>query len=379
MNEAESPKANKKSSFATYLVVGLIILVLIGFGIFSMIKRHRLANAAKEASTPEKPSVRVVKPKLASDTAVILLPGTLQGSRQTFLYARVNGYVKNWYVDIGDAVQEGQLLAELETPDLDQQLVQGEANLALAKSSLDRVNSVNIEGAVSQQQKAERESAYEGALAQVNQLRAQKSFKRVTAPFAGVITARNIDIGALINSGNSGTNSMFTLAQIDRLRIFVNAPQSFVSNIQVGTSPTVMVPDLPGKTIVAKVTRTAGALDPTTRTLTVQVEFNNPGHVYLPGMYANVKFVAKRKNLPFVIPANTLVIRSDGPQVVLVKPDSTIEIKSIVISKDYGATIEVASGLKGEEQLVTNPSLHLTQGTKVSIAKDKPKEGSKKQ
>ncbi len=364
----QQPEAPKKTSKTGYIVLAGIVL-LAGVLLFRSIqkRRHEAADAAA-ASAPKTPVVRVVKPLLAPDTAMILLPGNVQGYRETALSSRVNGYIKNWYADIGDQVTAGQLLAEIETPELDQQLAQAKANLDLAKSSVDRVNSVTIEGAVSAQQKADREGAYRSALAMVNQLEAQKSFKRVTAPFTGVITSRNIDIGTLVNAGSSATNQLFTIAQTDRLRIFVNIPQSFVPFIKTGTEAKIIVQEVAGKPIVGKVTRTAGALNADTRTLLTQVEFNNPTHAYLPGMYAKVKFVVKRTNRPLLIPANTLVIRTEGSEVITVTPQHTIAFKPITISKDNGATVELSDGLKGDELLVTNPALNLTQGLKVSIA-----------
>jgi RND family efflux transporter MFP subunit len=366
----EQPDANapKKTSKTVYIVLAAI-LVLAGILLFRSVqkRKHEAADAAA-ASAPKTPVVRVVKPSLAPDTSMILLPGNVQGYRETALSSRVNGYIKNWYVDIGDRVTEGQLLAEIETPELDQQLAQARANLDLAKSSVDRVNSVTIEGAVSAQQKADRAGAYQAALAMVNQLQAQQTFKRVTAPFTGIITSRNIDIGTLVNAGSSATNQLFTIAQTDRLRIFVNIPQSFVPFIKIGTEAKIIVQEIAGKPIVGKVTRTAGALNPDTRTLLVQVEFNNPTHVYLPGMYSKVKFVVKRTNRPIQIPANTLVIRTEGTEVITVTPQHTIALKPITISKDNGATVELSDGLTGDELLVTNPTLNLTPGLKVTIA-----------
>jgi len=361
--------ASKKPSYLIYIVLAVIIVGAFFYFLYiSIQKRKETADEAKQASATQTIRVRVAKSFLAPDTSVLLLPGNVQGFRETYLYARVSGYIKNWYVDIGDHVKEGQLLAALETPELDQQLAQARANLELAKSSLERVNSVNIEGAVSIQQKADRDGAYKAAFALVSQLEAQKSFKQVLAPFTGVITSRNIDIGTLVNAGSSASQQLFTIAQVNKLRIFVNVPQSFVTNITVGTEAKIIVQEIPGKPIVGKVTRTAGALDATTRTLLVQVEFDNPKHVYLPGMYANVKFVVKRTMRTLIIPASTLVIRTEGTQVVTVTPQGTIAIKNVLINKDNGATIEIAGGLKGDELLVTNPSLDLTEGLKVSLA-----------
>ncbi len=364
---------SKKPSRVLFIIVGIgAVGLLLFFVVHSIQKRRIVAEAARLASAPHTIEVRVVTPSLASDTAIILLPGTVQGHRETSLYARVNGYIRNWYVDIGDPVKEGQLLAELETPELDQQLAQARANLELAKSSLERVNSVTLEGAVSTQQKADRDGAYRAALALVNQLEAQKSFQRVVAPFSGIITSRSIDIGTLVNAGSVSSQQLFTIAQVNQLRIFVNVPQSFVSSIKIGSEASIIIQEIAAAAVVGKVTRTAGALNPDTRTLLVQVEFDNPGHLYLPGMYAKVKFVVKRTTSAIIIPANTLVIRTEGPEVVTVTPQNTIAMKRITIRKDNGATLEISDGLKGDELLVTNASLALTEGLKVSVVHKLP-------
>ncbi len=359
----------KKISVPFYVFVGILLAIVAAILFYNAIsKRNHMEEEAKKGSAPHDPIVRVVKPFLAPDTAILFLPGTIKGFRETNLYARVNGYVKNWYVDIGDLVKEGQLLAELETPELDQQLTQSRASMDLAKSSLDRVNSVTIEGAVSAQQKADRDGTYRTTAAQVSQLEAQKSFKRVVAPFSGTITSRNIDIGTLVNAGSSVSQQLFTIAQTSRLRIFVYVPQSFVRNISIGTEAEIFVQEISAKSITGRVTRTAGALNPDTRTMLVQVEFENPGQLYLPGMYAKVEFVVKRSVRTLMIPANTLIIRNEGPQVVTVTTDNIIALKKVIIGKDNGATLEISSGLKGDEQLVTNASLDLSEGLKVAIA-----------
>jgi len=364
---------SKKPSRVLFIIVGIgAVGLLLFFVVHSIQKRRSVEEAARLASAPHTIEVRVVAPSLAPDTAIILLPGTVQGHRETSLYARVNGYIRNWYVDIGDPVKEGQLLAELETPELDQQLAQARANLELAKSSLERVNSVTLQGAVSTQQKADRDGAYRAALALVNQLEAQKSFQRVVAPFSGIITSRSIDIGTLVNAGSVSSQQLFTIAQVNQLRIFVNVPQSFVSSIKIGSEASITIQEIAAAAVVGKVTRTAGALNPDTRTLLVQVEFDNPGHLYLPGMYAKVKFVVKRTTSAIIIPANTLVIRTEGPEVVTVTPQNTIAMKRITIRKDNGATLEISDGLKGDELLVTNASLALTEGLKVSVVHKLP-------
>ena len=368
MSDTKETSGTKKRLNSTSIIVGIIIVAGLGFLFFhSIMKRKKMEEAARKNAEPQTMKVRVLKPFLAPDTIVLLLPGNIVGYRETPLNARVDGYIKNWYVDIGDPVQEGQLLAYIETPELDQQLAQARANMELAKSSMERVNSVSIEGAVSVQQKADRAGAYQASLAMVNQLEAQMSFKRVTAPFTGIITSRNIDIGTLVNAGNTAANQLFTIAQVDKLRIFVDVPQTFVPFIELGTEAKIIVQEMPGKIITGQVKRTAGALNTDTRTMPVMVEFNNAEKKYLPGMYANVKFEFKRTSRPLLIPSNTLVIRTEGPSVATVTPQSTIALKKVSIEKDYGATVEISSGLKGDELLVTNPSLSLTQGLKVAI------------
>ncbi len=361
----------KKRPFVLVVSLGIGALILGGLFWYALHKRHVQEKAAEEASKPRLPQVMVVKPVLAADTATLRLPGDIQGYRETFLFARVNGYIQNWYVDIGDFVKEGQLLALIETPELNQQLAQAEANLELAKASWERVNNIPIEGAVSKQQKDEREGAYRAALAVVNQLKAQTSFKHVTAPFAGYVTSRNVDIGSLVNAGGAGGKELFRIDQVFKLRIFINVPQTFVPAIQNGLEAQVMVQEFPGRPFKGYVRRTAGALDMATRTLLTQIELDNPQRTLLPGMYAQIKLTVKRSNRPFVIPAGTLALRTQGPQVLVVTEKNTIHLKNVKIGQDNGATVEISEGLDGKEQLVINPSLSLTEGLKVKIANPK--------
>jgi RND family efflux transporter MFP subunit len=371
MSQATSPPPQpSKGRYLSIIIFGGLGMLLLGTLFwYSMQKRHRLAKEAADASKPRVPQVVVTKPVLSADTAVLLLPGDIQGYRETLLYARVNGYVQNWYVDIGDFVKEGQLLAKIETPELNQQLVQAQANLELAKASLDRVLNIPIEGAVSKQQKDEREGAYRAALAMVNQLKAQTSFKNVIAPFSGFITTRNVDIGTLVTAGGTGSKELFKLDQVFKLRIFVSIPQTFVPSIYEGMKATVLVQEYPNGKFIGKIRRTAGALDMASRTMLAQVELDNPQKKLLPGMYAQVKLTLKRTNRPYVIPAGTLALRTQGPQVLTVTPQHTIKIKNVKISRDNGATLEISEGLDGTEQLVINPSLGLTEGLKVQIVK----------
>jgi membrane fusion protein, multidrug efflux system len=363
----ETIKKKKK-----YLLLITTILVLAGLLLLGFLPKLKRNKANEEASKNKKNSlilVQVVDLKLSKDTLGIELPGNIKAFKETYIYARVNGYVKKWLTDIGTPVKTGQLLAELETPEIDQNLVQAKANLEFAKQNYDRVKSVRIPGAVSKQEADQYKSAFYANEAIVRQLQATVAFKKVTAPFYGQITARNIDQGQLISAGN--TLPMFHLEQIDVLRIYVNLPQKYVMFVEPQDSAEVILTKFPPTSVFGKVVRTAGSLDPASRTLLIEIQVKNKDHKLMPGMYVSVRFITRNKIPSLLIPANTLIVRTDGPQVALVREDSTISVKAITIGRDYGRFLEITSGLTGNERLVVNPVEKITDGIKVNILPDK--------
>ncbi|HXA03000.1 MAG TPA: efflux RND transporter periplasmic adaptor subunit [Cytophagaceae bacterium] len=359
-------KENKKRNYIIISV--LVLLVLAGLFFIGLIPKLNRNKKLEEASENRKTSlipVQAIQLQLSKDTFGVALPGSVKAFEETFIYARVNGYIKKWYTDIGSPVHEGQLLAEIETPELDQNLVQAKANLEYARQNYKRIENVTLPGAVSKQEIDQYKSAYEANKAIVGQFEAQESFKKIKAPFAGIITARNIDIGNLISAGS--TQPMFQLQYIDVLRIFINVPQNYVTSISPGLLTNVFFEKFPGPSVKGKVVRTANSLDPASRTLLTEVQVKNYDHKLMPGMYVQVKFDPLNNSLTLLIPANTLLIRTEGPQVAVVGPDSIISIRQIKIGRDYGKYMEVISGLNGNERLVANPTDKLRDGLKVNV------------
>jgi RND family efflux transporter MFP subunit len=342
------------------------------------------------------PSVNVVTPRLAPAATDVVLPGNIQAIEETPIYARANGYVRRRLADIGDQVRGGQLLAEIDTPELDQQLIQARANLQQARATLvqtratmelvrvtaERWDELERRELVARQEADQQRSAFEVSQANFNatqamvnaqeanvrQLEAMQSFRRVTAPFDGIITARHVEVGALITAGSSTTTpQLFRVARIDTLRIYVNVPQPFVPSIQPAQPAQLLVQEFPQRSFMGQVVRTANALDPTSRTLLTEVQLSNRDGALLPGMYAQVKFVVSRVNAPWLVPANTLVIRADGPQVAIVGEDRTMHYQQVAVGRDYGTEVEIISGLSGAESLITNPTGDLAEGSPVQV------------
>jgi RND family efflux transporter MFP subunit len=306
----------------------------------------------------------------------LILPGTIQAFTQTTIFPRSNGYVKNWKVDIGDNVQTGQLLAEISTPEVDQQLAQARAQEEIAKVTADRWRDLVQKNVVSKQEYDQNEKAYEAAKANLQQLEKIQGFQQILAPFAGKIAARNIDVGTLVTAGtgNSGT-PLFSLVQSDPLRVYVFVPQTNAAQVREGLKAKILLQEFPGHEFDGTVTRIAGAIDPTSRTMQVEVQVpNNDGTLYA-GMYGQVKFLLPDDNAPIVVPANAFVFRAQGPQVVTVTGDNRIHWQKISDGRDFGTQIEVLNGLKENTKVVMNPTDDLDEGIAVQL-KPKPKPGS---
>jgi membrane fusion protein (multidrug efflux system) len=356
----------KKRNIKTLFI--LLPVILIGLFLIGLVPRLRnkkmLDQEASEKVNSVQP-VMLVKALKTQDTTAIELPGEVRGFKETQIYARVSGYIKKWYTDIGTTVQANQLLAEIETPEIDQQLAQAKASLSLAKANYDRVSSVRIPGAVSKQEIDQAKTNYEASLAIVRQTEAMLSFKTVKAPFAGIITERNIDMGSLISPSN--TTPMFKVDQIDVLRIYVNVPQVYAATITPGIVAEIILEKYPEYLITGKVVRTAEALDPASRTLRTEIHVKNTDLKLKPGMYVQVRFKPTRPGEVVLIPANTLIIRSEGTEVATLTKDSTIQLKAISIARDYGKYLSLYSGINGDEWLISNPSDKLSNGTRVNV------------
>jgi len=354
----------------------LIILLLAGLfllGLLPKLNRNRHLDKAALDRKNALQEVTVVKLSYSIDSSSVLLPGTVKGYRQATIYARVNGYVKKWYTDLGAKVKEGDMMALLETPDLDQQLQAAKANLEIAKISYDRVMSVRIPGAVSQQDIDQARTTYEANKATVRQLEAMTAFKKVKAPFNGIVTERNVDVGYLINAGSSLNTELFTVQQIDVLRIFMYVPQTYAPSVVLGLPATITLDKTSPDIFKGVVTHVSGALDPISRTLLTEVQVKNPDYKLRPGMYVmtNLKLTHKA-DTTLLIPANTLIIRASAPQVAVVGHDGIIHIRPVKIGRDFGATLQINTGLNGNETLVTNPTDKIVEGKKVKILSTQP-------
>ncbi len=304
----------------------------------------------------------------------LVLPGTFDAFNQTTIFPRSNGYVKSWKVDIGDNVKAGQLLAEIEEPEVDQQLAQARAQQEIAKVTADRWRDLLDRKVVSKQEYDQNEKAYEAANANLQQLEKIQGFQQVVAPFTGKITARNIDVGTLVTAGtgNSGT-PLFNMVQSDPLRVYVFVPQTNAASMREGLKAKILVQERPGQDFEGTVTRTAGALDPTSRTMQVEVQVpNHDGNLYA-GMYGQVKFLLPDDNAPIVVPADAFVFRAQGPQVVTVTNDNRIHWQKISVGRDFGTRLEVLDGLAENAKVVINPSDDLVEGIQVQRSQSRPR------
>jgi membrane fusion protein (multidrug efflux system) len=367
------------------LVLAMIIVIGLGLGVYFLAINPRLQNsrelAAIAAASGEK-TVTVVKPTRTEATAPLILPGNIQANRTASIYARVDGYLKQWYVDIGDHVQEGQVLADIEAPQIDANLREAQAQLELAQANLQlaQTNSARSQqlfaNKVNSQQELDTMLATEqvqqankdNAVASLENAQQMKAYEQVRAPFSGVITARYVDVGSLVTSGSVKTvQKLFDLAQSDPVRVFVNVPQSDVSRVQPGTTATIKVDEYPNETFTGKVTRDAGAFDQASRTILLEVDVPNPDGRLYAGMYAHVTLSAPNPNPLLYLPDDTILIDSKGTRVATVDGNHKIHFKDVTLGRDFGAKSEILTGLSPEDQVVQNPTDDLQEGMTVSI------------
>ncbi len=339
--------------------------------------------------------VEVVAPKEGSSDRAISLPGSVQPLEETVIYARASGYVRKWYVDIGDKVKEGQLLAELDTPELDQELdqaraqlnqaqaslLQSQANRELSKANLQRYKQLAPSGVVSMAELDQRQAMAQvdeasvtvaqatiaAQQANIRRLTQLKSFARVIAPFGGTVTQRTIETGSLVSAGNG--QPMYKVAAMDPARIFVQVPQDVAPGVRAGVSATVEVREYPGRTFTGTVSRAAGELDPATRTMTTEIRIPNPDGVLIAGMYAQAAFTLPSPHRVFEIPATAVSSDAHGSRVAVVDDTSEIKLVPIVIERDTGSTVEVASGLTGTERVVKLASAQFVDGKRVEVTR----------
>ena len=369
---------------AKWVVIAVAVVLAIGAGRTVLL---RMSNAKVLDHTAEdngKLYVQVAQPQSGANGNTLQLPGSLQGFVQAPISARASGYVKRWTRDIGARVEKGDLLAEIESPEIDQQLTQAEAaraqsaaSLGLAKSTMERWEALRKKDVVAQQELDEKQSGYAqaeanlaAASANVERLRQLEGFKRVVAPFAGIVTRRNVDVGDLIE-GTAG-RPLFILTQTDPLRVYVNVPQTYAQLVKPGQKVTVTQAELRGQAYEGRVERTAGAIDAGTRTMQVEISLPNRDGTLLPGAFVQVA-LPLQGGTEVLISTNALIFRKDGLSVAAVQPDNRVHLLPVKVGRNYGDRVQVASGLKGDERLVLNPPDSITEGDTVTVVKREAK------
>jgi RND family efflux transporter MFP subunit len=369
------------------LLLAGFLIVLTVLAVFTLINRAR-ASSQLESDTQANllPVVSVIHPKRTPAQVKLELPGNLTAFEEAPIYARVSGYLKAWYTDIGTHVVAGDLLAEIDTPELDQELIQAEAavnqakaNLEIARISADRWQDLRKSDSVSQQDTDVRVATWKGqeanvqaAEANLQRLKEMSNFKKLVAPFPGIITVRTMDSGTLITAGSS--REIFRLAKIDPLRVYISLPQAYSQMVKTNDQAVMTFTELPGQKFTGKVDRTAGAIDPVSRTLLTEILVANHDGKLFPGAHAMVQVNLENGEEPVIVPVNTLLFRNDqGVQAGVVAADGTVRLADVTIGRDYGTTVEIINGLNESDAVMLNPSDSLVSGAKVRIAEDPAK------
>jgi|HubBroStandDraft_2_1064218.scaffolds.fasta_scaffold00305_8 RND family efflux transporter MFP subunit len=379
-----SPQQGKPARRWWIAVLAFVIVVAVVIsGILPRI--HARAALDKETAEMAIPTVSVIRPKLGAPAQEVVLPANVQAYIDSPIYARTNGYLKRWYTDIGARVKAGQLIAEIETPEVDQQLRQSRADLATAEANLnlsqitatryadllktDSVSKQDTDNAAGDL--AAKQATVQSGQANVRRLEELQAFEKIYAPFDGVITARNTDIGALINSGSSGgaRTELFHVAQPDKLRVYVSVPQVYSQAAKPGLTADLVLSEFPGRVFPGTLVRTAQAIDQSTRTLLVEIRVDNPTGTLLSGAYAEVHLKLPSATSAFILPVNALLFRSEGLRVATITDGQHAELKPITLGHDFGSEVEVVAGLTGNESVIVNPPDSLVSGEEVRIAK----------
>jgi RND family efflux transporter MFP subunit len=405
-HESQTPPAyadNSKETGNTIRRFGIIvaIVLIVAFLLVHFLKSHAASRVASDTQeTSSAPAlVNVITVEQAPSSLALKLPGAAAAWYESTIYARVDGYVGTWTADIGDTVKKGQIMATLETPDLDAQLAAARANVQLDEAQVQSAESAqklaqityerwrdSPKGVVSEQERDSTKAGNEGAVAQLRAAKAKLAvdqaiadrylvlsrFKHVTAPFDGKVTERQIDIGNLVTAGSSSsTTPLYKVSQNDPMRVFVNVPQSAAGDMRVGVEAKITASNIPDQVFTGKVARTADAIDPRARTLRVEVDIPNPKQILVPGLYVDVGFEIPTRGLPLV-PAAALVFRANGPQVAVVDQNKQIRFHPVTIARDNGNSVEIGSGIKAGETLALNISSQIADGDKVEISQSKP-------
>lgn len=367
------------------LFIGVVVLVLVVAGVAAMLMRiHDSHVLADETDQNAVPTVAVVHPTAEKPDEQLVLPGTLQAYIESPIYARTNGYLVRWYKDIGSHIKQGELLADIDTPEVDQELMQARAArqqvlaaMNLAKINADRYQALRKTDSVSQEEADTQTSGYQQAVANlaaadanVRRLEELEGFKHVYAPFDGVLTRRNVDPGALINSGNagaSGPRELFDVARTDPLRVYISVPQAYAPAIKTGMDAVVTLQEFPGQKFIGTVVRTADSIDTTTRTLLTEVDVPNKDGKLLPGSFGEVHFKPNIDVNKVTVPVNAMLFRREGAQVAVVGSDGKVQLRRITIGRDYGTTLEVVGGVDVNDQVIVNPSDSIEDGQQVNV------------
>ena len=389
MQIASSGKHRARRGWLAVVIVFLAVAGILGSGILRRVRAR--ATVAAETAALAVPVVNVVSPQRTAPSHEIVLPGNVEPYMTAPIYSRTSGYVKKWYVDIGASVKKGQLLAEIDTPEVDQQLQQSRSNLATAEANLklaaitkNRYLDLLKTNAVSQQDADNAAGTYnannsivQANQANVKQLETLQSFEKIYAPFDGIVTVRNVDVGDLINSGSApGTRTdLFHIAQPGKLRVYVYVPQEYSQAAVPGLTAELTLAEFPGRRFPGKLVRTANAINNATRTLQAEVDVDNPTGKLLSGSFAEVHLNLPGLASTHLLPVNTLLFRSEGLQVAVVK-DGKVALTQVTPGHDFGDQIEILSGLNGDESVIQNPSDSVLPGQQVRIAKATPPSGA---
>jgi RND family efflux transporter MFP subunit len=381
--EAEIAAEEPKLTRGTWIGMAVVVLIVAAVVIFGVMARRGSEHILeKETAASAIPSVNVVYPAPSTLSSEIALPGNTQAFTDTPIYSRTNGYLKSWHFDIGAHVRKGQLMAEIETPEVDQQLQVAQADLKSAQANLDLANTTSTRyqnllktNSVSKQETdvavsdaAAKKAAVDASMANVRRLEQLQSFEKVYAPFDGIVTARNTDIGRLISAGQNTTpQELFHLAAIGKIRVYVAVPEAYSAAIKDGNKATLTLDEYPGRSFEGTIARNSNAIDQASRTLNVEVDVDNPKAELLPGAYVFVHFKVPEHAASLMVPSNTLLFRAEGLRVGVVR-DGRVQLVPVKIGKDAGATVEIASGLTGDDAVILDPSDSLASGQEVQIA-----------
>ena len=377
----EQPSPVSRGKLGMFGAAAVIVAILV---VITGIRAREEASARLRNWTDDQaiPTVAVVLPDARALSATLDLPGRLEAYYRAPIFARVSGYLKSWRADIGARVKAGEVIAEIEAPDLDQQLLQARADLAsqeasakLSEATLTRRKSLLASNFVSMQEIDERtadlsnkKAAVNASQANVERLEALAGYKKITVPFDGVVTARDTDVGALINAGGGSGPPMFVISDISKLRVYVNVPQNYVPMVTVGAKAVISVPEYPNRTFPATVEASAQAVDVNSGTTRMQLGLDNAGGELMPGAYSNVRLTLQRDGLPLHIPSSALIFNQNGTRVAVVGPDDKVQFKTVTIARDLGREIEIGSGLAADDRVIVTPPDGIADGDQVHIA-----------